>query len=229
MGNQNLHTAETVSLWEVYGGSVDTHVHCTDSLTSCLYGWALRRIPLTIFCVTPIRCTVVLKIIAVCFSMHTNALGTLHSLFQIKTWRKRFQIFVITLQKMKKKEYSIFPKKAKIVVSAFFFTNSHIFCINWKILKDLAFLWVTELILSCINTFPENLESTNFWHLWTDIPAQDDCTTFHHSSAFLGFNAFWMSPHTFYIGLRSGDWGGHFITLILMLCHFFRPVNVFLG
>ncbi len=43
---------------------------------------------------------------------------------------------------------------------------------------------------------------------------------YHNSSAFLGFaseTAFLMSPHTCSIGLRSGDWAGHYITLILLV------------
>ena len=31
------------------------------------------------------------------------------------------------------------------------------------------------------------MESTNFWHLSTGIPAQDDLTALHNSSAFLDF------------------------------------------
>ncbi len=43
---------------------------------------------------------------------------------------------------------------------------------------------------------------------------------YHNSSAFLGFaseTVFLMSPHKFSIGLRSGDWAGRSITLILLV------------
>ncbi len=100
-------------------------------------------------------------------------------------------------------------------MSALFFTKSNIYCITWKMHEDLAFLWMTELIFSCIatvNCFTSVVHGV--WHLWTGFPAQDDCTTYHNSSAFLGFaseTAFLKSPHKFSIGLKSGDWAGHSI------------------
>lgn len=64
------------------------------------------------------------------------------------------------------------------------------------------------------------MESTNLWHLLAVIPLHDSLTTFHNSFTFLGFaseTAFLTSPHKFSIGLRSGDWAGHSITLILLV------------
>ncbi len=90
-------------------------------------------------------------------------------------------------------------------------------------LEGLAFLWITELTCSRIATVSENCFTSvlhGLWHLWTGILAQDDCTTDHSSSAFHGFaseTACLMSPHRFSIGLRSGDWAGHSITLILLV------------
>ena len=52
------------------------------------------------------------------------------------------------------------------------------------------------------------------------ISAQDEQTTFHSSSEFLGFAseiAFLISPHKFSMGLRSGDWAGHSITSIFFV------------
>ncbi len=116
----------------------------------------------------------------------------------------------------------IFVKKKavqKIAVSAFFFTKSNIYCINRKLLEDLAFLWMTELTFSCIATVSENCFTSvlhGVWHLWTDIPAQDD------SSAFLGFclrnSIFDVTPQVFY-WIKSGDWAGHSITFILLVCN----------
>ncbi len=102
-------------------------------------------------------------------------------------------------------EKGILGCSKKIAVSEFFFTKSNIYCINRKMLEDLAFLWMTELTFSCIATVSENCFTSvlhGVWHLWTGIPAQDDCT-YHNSSAFLGFaseTAFLMSPHKFSIG-----------------------------
>lgn len=44
----------------------------------------------------------------------------------------------------------------KIAVSACFFTKSNIYCINWKMLEDLDFLWITELIFRCVARVSEN-------------------------------------------------------------------------
>ncbi len=132
---------------------------------------------------------------------------------------ERFSKIVIA-ESEEKRNIRLFKK---IAVSEFFFTKSNIYCINRKMLEDLTFLWITELTFSCIATVSENCFTSVlhvFWHLWTGIPAQDDCTTYHNSSAFLGFaseTAFLMSPHKFSIGLRSGDWAGHSITLILLV------------
>ncbi len=82
---------------------------------------------------------------------------------------------------------------------------------------------MTELTSSCIATVSENCFTSvlhGAWHLWTGIPAQYDCTTHYNYSAFLGFaseTSILMSPHKFSIGLRSGDWAGHSITLILLV------------
>ena len=53
-----------------------------------------------------------------------------------------------------KKSYITLFKK--LAASAFFFTNSNIYFINWNLLEDFAFLWITELIFSCITTVSEN-------------------------------------------------------------------------
>ncbi len=72
-------------------------------------------------------------------------------------------------------------------------------------LEDLAFLWTTELTFSSIATVSENCFTSvlhGVWHMWTGIPAQDDCTTYHNSSAFLGFASetvfFYVTPQVFY-------------------------------
>ncbi len=110
----------------------------------------------------------------------------------------------------------------KIAVSAFFCTKSNIYFINRKMLEDLAFLWMTELTFSCISMVFEICFTSvlhGVWHLWTGIPAQDDCNTYQNSSAFLGFASeiAFLSPYKFSIGLRSGDWAAHSITLILLV------------
>lgn len=74
------------------------------------------------------------------------------------------------------------------------------------------------------------MESTNFWHLSAGIPAQDDFTTFHSSSAFLGFaseTALLIAPYKFSIGLWSGNWSGHSITLTLLEPRYYTLAGVF--
>ncbi len=110
----------------------------------------------------------------------------------------------------------------KIAVSAFVFTMSNIYCINRKMLEDLAFLWMTELTFSCIATVSENCFTSvlhGVWHLWTGIPAQDDCTTDHNSSAFLGFclrnSIFDVTPQVFYwIKVWRLGWPLHNVNLV---------------
>lgn len=61
------------------------------------------------------------------------------------------------------------------------------------------------------------MEWTNFWHR---IAAQDRFTTFHNSSAFLGFASwteFFMSAHKFPMGLRSRDCAADSNTSILFV------------
>ncbi len=109
---------------------------------------------------------------------------------------KKNLVNLLFYRKWRKRNIRLFKK---IAVSAFFFTKSNIYCINRKMLEDLAFLWMTELTFSCIATVSENCFTSvlhGVWHLWTGIPAQDDCTTYHNSSAFLGF-AFWCHPTSF--------------------------------
>ncbi len=89
--------------------------------------------------------------------------------------------------------------------------------------EDLAFLWMTELTFNCIGMVSENCftsVSRGVWHRWTCIPAQDDCTAHHSSSAFLGFaseTVFLMSPHKFSVGLRSGDWAARLLACLGLL------------
>ncbi len=144
-----------------------------------------------------------------------------HCTFYSKSKRRKIlQNVLLLYRKWRKRNIRLFKT---IAVSTFFFTMSNIYYTNRKMLEDLAFLWITELTFSCIATVSENCFTSvlhGVWQLWTGIPAQDECTTYHNSSAFLGFaseTAFLMSPHKFSIGLRSGDWAGHSITLILLV------------
>lgn len=55
------------------------------------------------------------------------------------------------------------------------------------------------------------MELTNVWKWSTGIAAQDNCTTFHNSFAFLSFaswTSFFMPAHRFSGGLISGDCAG---------------------
>ncbi len=76
---------------------------------------------------------------------------------------------------------------------------------------------MTELTSSCIATVSENCFTSvlhGAWHLWTGIPAQDDCTTHYSYSAFLGFaseTSILMSPHNPPRGL---GWPLHSINLV---------------
>ena len=74
----------------------------------------------------------------------------------------------------------LFKKKE---ASTFFFTNSNIFCINWKkMLEDVAFLGISELLSYCITTVSENW-FTSVLHRVDQLPAKDNSTPFHRSSA----------------------------------------------
>ena len=132
--------------------------------------------------------------------------NTAHSI-QDQNMKKNGSNLLLLYRKWRKGNIRLFKK---IAVSAFFFTKSNIYCINWKMLEDLAFLWITELIFRTASHLC-CMESTNFWHLWTGIPAQDDCTTYHISSAFLGFclknSIFYVTPQVFYwIKVRGLGW-----------------------
>ncbi len=101
--------------------------------------------------------------------------------------KKNLANLLLLYRKWRKRNIRLFKK---IAVSAFFFTKSNIYCINRKMLEDLAFLWMTELTFSCIAMVFEICFTSvlhGVWHLWTGIPAQDDCNTYQNSSAFLGF------------------------------------------
>ncbi len=136
------------------------------------------------------------------FNTHKCIGNIAHSILN-QNMKKDLANLLLLYRKWRKRNIRLFKK---IAVSAFSFTKSNIYRINWKILEDLAFLWMTELTFSCIATVSENCFTSvlhGVWHLWTGIPAQDDCTTHHNSSAFLGFateTAFLMSPHKFSIG-----------------------------
>ncbi len=140
-----------------------------------------------------------------------------HSILN-QNMKKNLANLLLLYRKWRKGNIRLFKK----IACCIFFTKSNIYCINRKMLEDLAFLWMTELTFSCIAMVSENCFTSVLhvvWHLWTGIPAQDDCTTYHNSSALLCFaseTAFLMSPHKFSIGLRSGDWAGHSITLNLV-------------
>ncbi len=92
-----------------------------------------------------------------------------------------------------------------------------------KMIEDLVLLWMTELTFNCIAMVSENCftsVSHGVWRRWTCIPAHDDCTTHHSSSAFLGFaseTVFLMSPHKFSVGLRSGDWAARLLACLGLL------------
>ncbi len=126
---------------------------------------------------------------------------------------------LLLYRKWRKRNIRLFKT---IAVSTFFFTKSNIYYTNRKMLEDLAFLWITELTFSCIATVSENCFTSvlhGVWQLWTGIPAQDECTTYHNSSAFLGFaseTAFLMSPpQVFYwIKVWRLGWPLHNINLV---------------
>lgn len=95
-----------------------------------------------------------------------------------------------------------------------------IFTVQTENDQDLSILWITELILTtlsenCFTSVSHGDGQPTFCHLWTGISAQDDLTTPHSSSAYLGFASEQLHLKLFWAG-RSIPF--NFVGLELRCC-----------
>ncbi len=138
-----------------------------------------------------------LKILIITFtSIHTQ-LHWEHCTFYSKPNMKKILANLLLLYRKWRKRNIRLSKK--IAVSAFFFTKSNIYCLNWKMLEDLAFLWMTELTFSCIAMVSENASHLCCMESGTCEQVSQPWTIALHTTIPLHFLVlpFWCHPTSF--------------------------------
>ncbi len=152
------------------------------------------------------------------FNTH-KCIGNIAHFILNQNMKKIFANLLLLYRKWRKRNIRLFKK---IAVSAFVFTKSNIYCINRKMLEDLAFLWMTELTFSCIAMVSENCFTSVLHGVWHLVNRYSSPGQLHYILQFLCISWFCLrnsifdvTPQVFYwIKVWRLSWPLHNVNLV---------------